>query len=979
MDENDSFGNALRNFRIKNLKIIIVATLNINSIRNKFDHLKLSIMGNIDILVITETKLDETFATANFMIDGFAKPYRRDRNGNGGGILIYVRDDIPSKELNIHNHPVDIEGIFVELNFRKSKWLLFGTYHPPSQSDEYYFNKVSSSLDMYIPMYDNFLLTGDFNSEDSEPELCAFIQKYGAKNIQSKSSCFKNVNNPSCIDLFITNSPRSFQNTTVLTNGLSDFHKMALTVFKMKFEKGMPKEVTYRDYKKFDDDLFKNDLKAAISSGCVNYGEFEKIFLSTLNLHAPLKKKFIRANHAPYMNKSLRKAIMRRSQLQSKYLKSKKTSDYVNFKKQRNFVSRMYKKEKKKFYKNLDIGKILDNKTFWKYMKPIFTEKTDLKPKITLVKDNEIIEKDEDLAETFNTFFKEAVNKLDIKENSYITNLGLSNFEDPVDIAIEKFKDHPSILKIKRMVSNSSDFTFSETSLIVVEDLMRKLDPKKATTFKNIPPKVLKSNEDICCPILLKFINDCFKNNQFPNELKIADVTPILKKDNATDMTNYRPVSILPVISKIFERIMHSQISEFIESHLSSIMCGYRKGFNTQHALIALLEKWRSILDNRGFSGAILMDLSKAFDCINHELLIAKLHAYGFSKESVRLIKSYLSNRWQRVKINTTFSSWFELIMGVPQGSVLGPLLFNIYLNDLFWIIEETDVCNFADDTTLYTCDMDLETVLRKLEHDSLLAIEWFEANYMKLNKDKCHLLVAGHKHEWVWAKIGEEIIWESNEVKLLGINIDRNLSFETHITNICKKANAKLTAIARYSRMLNFEKVRTLIKAFVESQFAYCPLVWMFHNRKVHAKINALHKRALRVLYHDDVSTFEELLAKAGEFSIHQRNIQFLAIEMFKAKNNVGPLLLKEIFIEREYNGPHLRTVPDFITPKVNTVTYGDDSLRSFGSKIWNLIPDDTKNVQNIDAFKSKIKNWVPKHCPCRLCRPFVQGVGYI
>ena len=126
MNENDGFGNALRNFRIKNVKIIILATLNINSIRNKCDHLKHSIMGNIDILVITETKLDETFATANFMIDGFAKPYRRDRNGNGGGILIYVRDDIPSKELNIHNHPVDIEGIFVELNFRKSKWLCLG-------------------------------------------------------------------------------------------------------------------------------------------------------------------------------------------------------------------------------------------------------------------------------------------------------------------------------------------------------------------------------------------------------------------------------------------------------------------------------------------------------------------------------------------------------------------------------------------------------------------------------------------------------------------------------------------------------------------------------------------------------------------------------------------------------------------------------------------------------------------------------------
>ena len=144
---DSDFDTSLREIRIKNLNRVIIATLNINSIRNKFDQLKLSIIGNIDILVITETKLDDTFLTANFMIDGFSKPYRRDRTANGGGVLIYVRDDIPSKELNDHNFPDDIEGIFVELNFRKCKWLLMGSYHPPNQSDEYYFNKVSNSLD----------------------------------------------------------------------------------------------------------------------------------------------------------------------------------------------------------------------------------------------------------------------------------------------------------------------------------------------------------------------------------------------------------------------------------------------------------------------------------------------------------------------------------------------------------------------------------------------------------------------------------------------------------------------------------------------------------------------------------------------------------------------------------------------------------------------------------------------------------------
>ena len=162
--------------------------------------------------------------------------------------------------------------------------------------------------------------------------------------------------------------------------------------------------------------------------------------------------------------------------------------------------------------------------------------------------------------------------------------------------------------------------------------------------------------------------------------------------------------------------------------------------------------------------------------------------------KSLQLIMSYLKNRWQRTKINTTFSSWSELLQGVPQGSVLGPLLFNIYINYLFWICDDTYICNFADDTTfINVCDHKLDQVMEKLEQVSLKGVEWFRYNYMKLNEDKCHLLVSGHKYENVWAMVGNSKIWESHREQLLGIHIDNDINFKFHVDEICNKAGSKL------------------------------------------------------------------------------------------------------------------------------------------------------------------------------------------
>ena len=319
------------------------------------------------------------------------------------------------------------------------------------------------------------------------------------------------------------------------------------------------------------------------------------------------------------------------------------------------------------------------------------------------------------------------------------------------------------------------------------------------------------------------------QNKIYPANLKLADITPIFKKLEKILVDNYRPVSILPTVTKIFERVMQKLMNTFVENILSPFLCGYGKGYNSQCALLAMIEHWKMSLDNNGLAGVILMDLSKAFDTINHDLLIAKLHAYGFSESALELILNYLSGRWYRTKINTSFSSWSELLSGVPQGSVLGPILFNIYLNDLFFVFTNTSVCNLADDTSPYVCDIDLPNLLRKLESDTMSAIMWLEANYMKLNPDKCYFLIAGRTPELLWAKVGQEKIWESSQEKLLGMVIDKNLNFNSHLFNICKKVSTKVTALARLVKIVPFEKKKLLMKTFIDSQFSFTVMDVLF------------------------------------------------------------------------------------------------------------------------------------------------------
>ena len=303
----ENFTDFLFNIRKKHSNKIIMAHFNINSFRNKFDMLTNSVTEYIDVLMISETKLDNIFPYALYHLKDFSNPYRLDRNCHGGGILVYVRDNIPSNLVKLNQNFENFEGFFIELELsKKSKWLLSFSYNPHKGNRKQHLSNISKGLNELNSKYDNILIIGDLNSEMREPSLDEFCQTYNLESIVNKPTCFKNPKNPSCIDLMLPNKQERFLKAKIVETRLSDFHKMVVSVFKTNFKKQKPKIVTYRDYKHFDNEKFKESLITYLSTGKnISYDAFENLVLQTLDKVAPIKQKHIKGNQSPFMNKDL--------------------------------------------------------------------------------------------------------------------------------------------------------------------------------------------------------------------------------------------------------------------------------------------------------------------------------------------------------------------------------------------------------------------------------------------------------------------------------------------------------------------------------------------------------------------------------------------------------------------------------------------------------------------------------------------------
>ena len=367
------------------------------------------------------------------------------------------------------------------------------------------------------------------------------------------------------------------------------------------------------------------------------------------------------------------------------------------------------------------------------------------------------------------------------------------------------------------------------------------------------------------------------------------------------------------------------------------------------------------------------MDLSKAFDSLPHDLIIAKLSAYGLSKKALKLLYSYLKQRQQRTKIESYFSEWLEIILGVPQGSILGPLLFNIFINDLFFIIKETDICNFADDNTIYSSAKSMDEVLNNLTFDLENIMKWFKLNHLVANPDKFQMMILGSVKqtldlEKVAINVDGVSIKPTNEVKLLGISFDRELNFRKHIDDLCIRANRNIRCLARLRNYLNVHQSRLLYNAYIKPIFSYCPLIWMFCQRGSYQKIEKIQVRSLRIVLDDYKLLLSNLTDTHKVISFHSQHIHSLLTEIFKTQHDLNPCFMKDLFKQKDVSF-NLRTSNLLDLPKGNTVKYGSNSVFFRGALIWNSIPDKIKEVEKLRTFKSKLLD-LGISCTCKICK---------
>ena len=513
---------------------------------------------------------------------------------------------------------------------------------------------------------------------------------------------------------------------------------------------------------------------------------------------------------------------------------------------------------------------------------------------------------------------------------------------------------------------NESSMFFSPITEDEVVKIIKTLDARKSAGHDNIPILIIKKLANELSIPLTYIFNLSLSSGIVPEQLKIARVVPIHKKEGKDVFNNYRPISVLPGFSKILERLVFNRCIAFLNKHniLYDDQFGFRPKHSTNMAIIKLVNKIVQAANNDEITAGLFLDLSKAFDTIKHDILLDKMAHYGIRGLALEWFRNYLSNRKQFVDYNSHNSELKLINTGMPQGSILGPLGFIIYVNDIPNSVPNLSLILYADDTSAFTSHKDIST-LNNIMNDGLFKLnKWFQSNKLSLNTKKSNVMLFGthiktnqYRNE-LKVSIENAEIECVNACKFLGVTIDQNLTWENHINQLTKKCSSSIGMLFKVKNFLPETALLSLYNTLVLSHINYGITAWSSAGISAKTRLHILQKRALRAISHSEFRSHSNpLFIKYNQLKIDELCKLNIGTFMYKYSNNILPSTFNLMFITNaDTHNYNTRFANNYKYPN-NKLEFGKKSVSYHGVKVWNDISDRIKNSNNVKCFKSNYK----------------------
>ena len=844
----------------KSLSLFHINACSLNKNFDDLQHLLSSTKTVFDIIAVSETRITKQVSLLNNLnLNHYSFEFTPTET-SAGGTLLYIANHLSYKcrnDLNIYKKN-ELESTFIEIvNPKKSNIIVGVIYrHPSMDLADFNSNYLNKLLENISKEQKSVFLLGDFNvnllNYNEHNQTNEFLDSLASNSfiplILQPTRITSHSN--TLIDNIFSNVIEPDIISGNLTATISD-HLPQFAIIPNIFGNISGNKYNFyeRDWSKFHRqnfilDYFSVDWEDLLKIDKLNAENSTKMYLDAINMLldtcAPLKrinKYKLKFKSKPWITLGLQKSISVKNILFVNFINKKdpilKEEFHTNYKKYRNLLSTLMKRSKQAYfdkYFEVDWNNI---KNTWKGIKSLITLKSVASnvPTVLSLDNGDTITNPYDIANAFNNYFASIAETT--KKNIKYSHKHFSDY-----LANE----------------NGNSIFLEATDKEEIANIISSLNSNKTSGPNSIPYRILLLLKNEISKQLADLFNLSFMTGVFPSVLETAKVVPFFKKDSKLDYSNYRPISLLSNVKKTLEKLMYKRLYTFLNSNniIYNLQFGFRQQYSTSHALVNITENIRKALDGGNIGCGIFVDLQKAFDTVDHQILLTKLNHYGIRGVSNDWFKSYLSNRNQYVSINGFDSGLAAINCGVPQGSVLGPLLFLLFINDLNHTIKFCKVHHFADDTNLLYMSNSIKKLNKLVNADLKHLVHWLNANKISLNVKKTEMMIFKSKQKKfegdLKIKLCGKRLYPSESAKYLGVKTDTNLNWEHHVNDLSIKLNRANALLFKMRKYVSLKILRSIYFAIFDSYLSYCCLDWA-QNSSTIQRIVILQKKLLELL----------------------------------------------------------------------------------------------------------------------------------